>query len=158
MTESEAMRGCVIPKNLHYRVDDHTWVKVQDDGTVSIGMTDVAQTMAGPLLHVKSRGAGTKRDKGKPLATVESAKWVGPVKSPVTGEIVEVNPKVAQDATVVNQSPYSQGWIVRMKPDNLQSELAEMLTGDAAVEAYQQKIDKEKLKTCVHVEGFEEEA
>lgn len=157
MTEKEEMRGCVIPKNLHYRIEDHTWLKVRDDGTVWVGMTDVAQAMAGPLLHVKARGAGTQREKGKPLATVESAKWVGPVKAPVSGEIVEVNPKVAQDATVVNQSPYSQGWIVRMKPVNLQAELAEMLTGDAAVEAYRKKIEKDKLKTCVHVEGFEGE-
>ena len=157
MTENPEMRGCLIPKNLHYRVDDHTWVRVQEDGTVWVGMTDVAQTMAGPLLHVKTRGVGTQREKGKPLATVESAKWVGPVKSPVSGEIVEVNPKVAQNAEVVSHSPYGQGWIVRMKPVNLQAELAEMLTGDAAVAAYQQKIDKEKLKTCVHVEGFEGE-
>ena len=92
MTEKEEMRGCLIPKNLHYRVDDHTCVKVQEDGTVWVGMTDVAQTMAGTLLHVKTRGVGTQRDKGKPLATVESAKREGPVKSPVTGEIVEVNP------------------------------------------------------------------
>ena len=157
MTETEEMRGCILPKKLYYRIDDHTWIKVGDDGTIWVGMTDVAQSMAGPLLHVKSRGAGTKRDKGKPLATVESAKWVGPVKSPVTGEIIEVNPKVAQDAGIVNQSPYAQGWIVRMKPADLPADMAEMLTGDAAVEAYRQKIDRDKLKTCVHVEGFEGE-
>ena len=155
MADKEEIRGCVIPKELYYRVEDHTWVKVSDDGTVWVGMTDVAQNMAGPLLHVKTKAVGTKRAKGKPVATVESAKWVGPVHSPVVGEIIEVNGKVAQDAKIVNQSPYNQGWIVRMKPANLQGELTEMLTGEAAVEAYRQKIEKEHLKTCVHVEGFE---
>ena len=155
---TEEMRGCVIPKDLYYRVEDHTWVKVREDGTVLVGMTDVAQSMAGPILHVKARSAGTQRDRGKPLATVESAKWVGPVKSPVSGEIVEVNGKVTQDGGIVNKSPYGQGWIVRMKPANQQAELAEMLTGEAAVEAYRQKIEKEQLKTCVHVEGFDGEA
>ncbi|MBI4456624.1 MAG: glycine cleavage system protein GcvH [Acidobacteria bacterium] len=155
MTEKQEIRGCVIRKDLYYRVDDHTWVKIDDDGTVRVGMTDVAQNMAGPLLYAKAKGVGTKREKGKPIATVESAKWVGPVKSPLSGEIIDVNPKVARDAKLVNQSPYNEGWIVRMRPTNLQSELAEMLSGDAAVEAYRQKIDKEDLKACVHVEGFE---
>ena len=155
MADREEIRGCVIRKELFYRVDDHTWVKVNDDGTVSIGMTDVAQSMAGPLLHAKAKGVGTKREKGKPLATVESAKWVGPVKSPVSGEIVEVNSKVAQRATIINQSPYNEGWIVRMKPANLQDDLAEMLSGEAVVEAYRMKIEKENLKACMHIEGFE---
>jgi glycine cleavage system H protein len=155
MPDKDEIRGCVIRKDLHYRVEDHTWVKVNDDGSVLVGMTDVAQNMAGPLLHAKAKGPGTKRDKGKPIATVESGKWVGPVKSPLSGEIIEVNPKVAQDAKTINQSPYNEGWIVKMKPANLQAELAEMQTGDAAVEAYRQKIEKEDLKACVHVEGFE---
>jgi glycine cleavage system H protein len=155
MPDKEEIRGCAIRKDLYYRVEDHTWVKVNDDGTVLVGMTDVAQNMAGPLLHAKAKSAGTKRDKGKPIATVESGKWVGPVKSPLSGEVIEVNPKVAQDAKLINQSPYNEGWIVKIKPANLQAELAEMLTGEAAVEAYRQKIEKEDLKACVHVEGFE---
>ncbi|MDZ7267498.1 MAG: glycine cleavage system protein GcvH [candidate division KSB1 bacterium] len=155
MPDKEEIRGCAIRKDLYYRVEDHTWVKVNDDGTVFVGMTDVAQNMAGPLLHAKAKGPGTKRDKGKPIATVESGKWVGPVKAPISGEIIEVNSKVAQDAKLINQSPYNEGWIVKMKPSNLQAELAEMQTGEAAVEAYRQKIEKEDLKACVHVEGFE---
>ncbi|MBI2821603.1 MAG: glycine cleavage system protein GcvH [Acidobacteria bacterium] len=155
MSETQEIRGCVIRKDLYYRVEDHTWLRLNDNGTVSVGMTDVAQNMAGPLLHAKAKGVGTQRARGKPIATVESAKWVGPVKSPVSGEIVEVNQEVAQDAQTVNRSPYLQGWIVRMKPANLESELAEMVSGDAAVEAYRQKIERENLKTCIHVEGFE---
>jgi glycine cleavage system H protein len=107
------------------------------------------------LLHAKAKGVGTKREKGKPIATVESGKWVGPVKSPVSGEVIEVNPNVGQNAKLINQSPYNAGWIVKMQPSNLQADLAAMSTGDAAVEAYRQKIEKENLKACAHVEGFE---
>lgn len=155
MAESEEIRGCVIRKDLYYLVDDHTWVQVNADGTITVGMTDVAQNMAGPILHVKAKAAGTVRSKGKPLATVESGKWVGPVKSPVSGEIVEVNAELAQDPRLVNRSPYKQGWIVKLKPTNLDQELAQMLTGDQAVKAYREKIEKEDIKACEHVEGFE---
>jgi len=155
MPESEEIRGCLIRKDLYYAVDDHTWVQVNDDGTVTVGMTDVAQNMAGPILHVKTKSVGTVRPKGRPVATVESGKWVGPVKTPISGEIVEVNEQLAQDPKLVNRSPYRNGWIVRIRPTNLDAELVEMITGDQAVQAYREKIEKEDIKACEHVEGFE---
>ncbi len=155
MSEHPEVRGCVLPLSLHYSVTDHTWVRLEDDGTVTVGMTDVAQNLAGPLLHAKPKKVGAVRGKGKPVATVESSKWVGPVKSPITGEIVAINDTLAADATVVNRSPYKQGWIVKMKPSSLDAELAEMVTGQAAVDAYRERIEAEDIKACDHVEGFE---
>ncbi|MBK6622600.1 MAG: glycine cleavage system protein GcvH [Saprospirales bacterium] len=151
----DKINECVILKNLYYSVPDNTWVRVNDDGTVTIGMTDVAQSLAGPILHAKAKGVGVAREKGKPIATVESGKWVGPVKSPVTGEIVEVNEEVAKDARMLNKSPYNKGWILKMKPTNLQTDLADLLTGDAAVEAYRAKITQDGV-TCTHIEGSDE--
>ena len=89
------------------------------------------------------------------MATVESSKWVGPVKSPISGEVVEVNAELAKDATIINKSPYKAGWIVRMKPSNLDAEMDGLLTGQAAVDAYKERIEREDLKPCTHVEGFE---
>lgn len=156
MSDREEIRGCVVLKNLYYAVNDHSWVSVNDDGTVTVGMTDVAQNMAGAILHAKVKKVGVVRPKGKPIATVESSKWVGPVKTPISGEIVEVNEKVADDAQLINRSPYRQGWLVKIKPTNLDSELAEMLTGDSAVQAYREKIENDDLKACEHLEGFED--
>lgn len=155
MAEHPEVRGCVLPLSLHYSVTDHTWIRVNDDGTVTVGMTDVAQNLAGPLLHAKPKKPGAVRRKGKPLATVESSKWVGPVKSPVSGEIVAVNDQLAGDAAIINRSPYKQGWIVRMQPSDLDSELKGLLTGEAAVDAYRERIESEDIKACEHVEGFE---
>ncbi len=155
MADTQEIRGCVIRLDLYYNVDDHTWVRVNDDGTVTMGMTDVAQNMAGPLLHARVKAVGASRKKGKPVATVESAKWVGPVKTPVSGEIVEVNELIEKDAKIINRSPYKEGWIVKMKPANLDEELADLLTGQDAVEAYRKKIEAEDIKACEHVEGFE---
>lgn len=143
---------CILLTNLHYRVEDNTWVKVNDDGTVTIGMTDVAQSLAGPILHAKAKKVGVARKKGRPIATVESGKWVGPVKSPVTGEIVAVNENLATDAQLLNKSPYHQGWVIKMKPENLDEDLADMVTGDEAVEAYRVKIESDGV-TCTHIEG-----
>ncbi|MCB0587705.1 MAG: glycine cleavage system protein GcvH [Phaeodactylibacter sp.] len=151
----EKINECIIFTNLYYAVEDNTWVRVNDDGTVTIGMTDVAQSLAGPILHARAKSPGTQRKKGRPIATVESGKWVGPVKSPVTGEIVEVNETLAKDAQMLNRSPYNEGWVIKMKPANLDEDLAGMVTGDAAVEAYRAKIEKDGV-TCTHIEGSEE--
>jgi len=155
MRENPEVRGCVLPLSLHYSVVENTWVCVNDDGTVTVGMTDVAQNLAGPLLHAKAKKVGTVRKQGKPLATVESSKWVGPVKSPLSGEVVAVNDELAKDATIINRSPYKAGWIVKMQPSNLDAELKELLTGQAAVDAYRERIESEDIKACEHVEGFE---
>ena len=155
MDDCPVVRGCFLPLSLHYSVGDHTWVVVNDDGTVTVGMTDVAQNLAGPLLHAKVKKVGTVRKKGRPVATVESSKWVGPVKSPISGEIVAVNEALAEDAKVVNRSPYEDGWIVKMRPASLDQELGELLTGEPAVAAYRERIEAEDIKACDHVEGVE---
>ncbi len=156
MSEKGEVKGCIFPKDLYYAVEDHTWVKLNEDGTVTVGMTDVAQSLAGPILHARIKKVGAQRAKGKPIGTVESAKWVGPIKSPVSGEIVEVNESVVSDPQLINRSPYSKGWIVKMKPANLDAELSEMVTGDAAVEAYREKLEKDGIQECKHIEGYEE--
>ena len=147
----DEIKGCVIVKDLHYSVADNTWVKAEGD-VVTIGMTDIAQGLAGPILHAKTKAVGTARKKGRPIATVESGKWVGPVKSPVSGEIIEVNEGLAGDAQLINRSPYKDGWVVKMKADNLAEDLGGLLTGDAAVAAYKEKIESENIE-CKHLEG-----
>lgn len=149
----EKINECVILKDLYYAVEDNTWIRVNEDGTVTVGMTDIAQNLAGPILHAKAKGAGTDRRKGKPIATVESGKWVGPVKSPVSGVITEVNEKLVGDAQLINRSPYRDGWVVKMKPEALEAELKEMVTGDNAVAAYKAKMERDNLKGCTHIEG-----
>jgi glycine cleavage system H protein len=148
----ENVKGCVVVKDLHYNINNNTWIKVVDDNTVVVGMTDIAQSLAGPLLHAKTKSPGTARRLGKPIATVESGKYVGPVKSPVTGEITKVNEALAGDAGLINRSPYRDGWIVEMSAENLAADLAEMVTGDDAVTAYTEKIEQDGIE-CAGVEG-----
>lgn len=149
----EKINECVILKDLHYAVEDNTWVRINEDGSVTVGMTDIAQNLAGPILHAKAKSAGTDRKKGKPIATVESGKWVGPVKSPISGVITEVNENLAGDAQLINRSPYRDGWVVKMQPEALEAELSELVTGDGAVSAYRAKIERDNITACNHIEG-----
>ena len=150
MSETVKIGKCIIQTDLHYLVEDHSWVRFNDDGTVTVGITDVAENMAGPILHVYPRKKGM-RQKGQSLATIESGKWVGPLKSPVSGEILEANAMLDKDPGVVNRSPYGDGWIVRMKPSKLDDEKKFFLTGDAAVEAYQKRNAEQNMKACDEV-------
>ncbi len=147
---------CVIATDLYYAVEDNTWVRVNDDGTVTIGMTDIAQSLAGPILHAKAKPVGKVRKKGRPIATVESGKWVGPIKTPVSGEIVEINADLAADVQLLNKSPYTKGWVVKMKPSDLEAEITAMVTGDDAVEKYKEKIERDGIQACTHIEGTDE--
>jgi glycine cleavage system H protein len=149
----EDIRGCIILKDLFYNVENNTWIRVGDDQTITVGMTDVAQNLAGAILHARTKSPGTARRQGKPIATVESGKYVGPVKSPITGEITKVNENLSADAQLINRSPYKDGWIVEMKAENLEEELKGMVTGDDAVAAYREKIEKDNIEACKHLEG-----
>ena len=149
----EDIKGCIVLTDLYYNIENNTWVKVIDDSTVVVGMTDIAQNLAGPILHAKTKSVGTARRLGKPIATVESGKYVGPVKSPVAGEITKVNENLASDAQLVNRSPYRDGWFVEMKSENLAEELRALVTGDEAVTAYKDKIEKDNIEACTHLEG-----
>jgi len=151
---SQRVHNCVIPTDRHIDVEEHVWAKVGDGDVVTIGMTDVAQSLAKTFLHAHVKGDGSEIDKGRSVATVESSKYVGPVKSPVSGEVVEANEAVSDDASLINRSPYEDGWIVRIEATNLEADLEGTLEGEEAVEAYRQVIEEhEQLEECEHVEG-----
>jgi glycine cleavage system H protein len=156
MADRQEVRSCVLHTELHYSVKDHTWVRVNDDGSVTVGMTDIAQSLAGPILHARVKKAGTVRAKGRPVATVESSKWVGPVKLPVSGTVTEVNPDLKGDAQLINRAPYTSGWLVKMDPSNLAEDLSEMVTGDAVVDAYRERLEADGIEACTHIEGFQD--
>jgi len=139
------VRGCNIPEDRYYWVEKHAWARLEDDGTVTIGITDVAQNMAKGIVNVTPKDAGRKVQKGKSAGTLESGKWVGPVTSPVTGEIVEVNEVVKGKPSLINSDPYSEGWFVRIKPDDWTGESTSLMMGEAAVAAYQKFMEEQGI-------------
>ncbi|GAC1425595.1 MAG: glycine cleavage system protein H [Ktedonobacteraceae bacterium] len=140
--------GCNIPENLYYFVDKHIWVRQESDALVTIGITDVAQHLAGKVIAVSPKKVGKVLTKGQSAGTVESGKWVGPVPVPVGGELVDINVTLKTNPGLINQEPYGAGWIVKLKPLNWEEDSKDLVTGDQGVVEYQRALD-EKGITCV---------
>ncbi len=105
-----------VIKNLYYTKSDE-WLKVEDDiGTV--GITDYAQDQLGDIVYLEKIKKGKKLKHGEALTTIESVKAVSDVNTPVTGEVIEVNEKVIEDASIINKEPYGEGWIAKINIDN----------------------------------------
>jgi glycine cleavage system H protein len=139
------VRGCNIPEDRYYWVEKHVWARLEANDTVTIGITDVAQNMAKGIVNATPKDAGRTVQKGKSAGTLESGKWVGPVTSPVTGEIVEVNEMMKGKPSLINSDPYGEGWFVRVKPTDWAGESVVLVTGDAAVAAYQKFMEEQNI-------------
>jgi len=139
------VRGCNIPEDRFYWVEKHVWARLEEDGTVTIGITDVAQNMAKGIVNATPKDAGRAVQKGKSAGTLESGKWVGPVTSPITGEIAAVNEMMKAKPSLINSDPYGEGWFVRIKPTDWAGESASLVTGDAAVAAYQKFMEEQNI-------------
>lgn len=138
------VNNCDIPDDLYYVVERHVWAR-RDDDVVTVGISDVAQHLAKTIIAVTPKGVGKPVAKGRSLATVESGKWVGPVPSPVSGEIVEVNQAVVGTPSTINEDPYGAGWIVKLKPADWDADSGDLATGPEGVEAYRSFLEAEGI-------------
>ena len=140
--------GCDIPEGLSFDLDRDVWIRFEGEVAV-LGMTDVAQTRGGKLVNITFKKPGKVIAQGKSAATIESAKWVGPFPLPFSGEIVETNEAgFRRDILVANKDPYGAGWLVKVRPTNLDAERGHLLSGAAAVEAYQRSEERRVGKEC----------
>jgi glycine cleavage system H protein len=104
-----------VPGDLKY-TKSHEWVRVEDDGSVVVGISDHAQSALGDLVFVEPPEVGTQVAAGDACAVVESVKAASDVYSPVTGEVTGANDALADSPELVNQDPYGDGWIMRIQP------------------------------------------
>lgn len=142
MTDALVYRGCELPGDLAYDVAGDLWARVEG-GEVRLGMTDVAQTRMGKLLSIRFKKPGRRVKAGGSVATVESAKWVGPVHTPWAGEVVAVNEDAyAAEILIGNIDPYGAGWVSVVRPDDLDAPDRPLLTGDEALAAYRARIEE----------------
>lgn len=118
-----------IPADLKY-LESHEWARVESDGTITIGISDHAQGALGDLVFVDVPEVGKALKKGDAAAVVESVKAASDVYSPVSGEVVAANESLSSAPELVNQEPYGQGWLFKIKPSN-QEELAQLLDSTA---------------------------
>ena len=118
-----------IPNELKY-LDSHEWVRVEADGTVTVGISDHAQSALGDLVFVEVPEVGRALKAGEAFAVVESVKAASDVYSPVSGEVTAVNTALSGTPELINSAPYGDGWLMKLRPSD-KAELNKLLDGAA---------------------------
>ena len=144
--------GCEFRPELYYDAEFQIWARIEPDGTICLGMTDISQTIAGRILHVRVRRPGTPRPVGRPVATIESGKWAGPVPNPFDCTIAAANHDVLSDPALLNRKPYD-AWIARVVPSAPPARaLAALVTGEAAWAGYCERCRDGDIR-CTRLDG-----
>lgn len=121
-----------VPESLYYS-KDFEWLKVEGD-KVRVGITDYAQKSLREIVYAELPSAGTDVKQGEPYGSLESVKAVSDLVSAISGTIEEVNEEVSSKPETLNEDPYGKGWLVVVKPSNLQADLANLMDFGKAVE------------------------
>ncbi len=98
---------------------EHEWLRVEEDGSVGLGITDYAQEQLGDIVYVELPAIDTRFDSGDDLAVIESVKAVGEVKMPLSGSVQAINDRLADEPEIVNEDPYGAGWLLRIEADDI---------------------------------------
>jgi len=134
------IRNCILPEDLYYDVENDLWARFEASGLVTLGLTDVGQSRAGRILVVTiRRDVGDEVTRGRVVALLESAKWLNPVRSLFTGRVAEVNARVRERPSLMNEAFYGEGWILRLEP-SIPDERRLWPMGDAALRLYTEKL------------------
>lgn len=104
-----------LPSDLRY-LESHEWVRLNDDGTVTVGITEYAQEQLGDVVFVETPEVDLQCEAQQPIAVVESVKAASDIYAPIAGTIIDVNPDLGDQPELVNSSPYEQGWLYKMQP------------------------------------------
>ncbi len=124
--------GYEVPEGLYY-TKDFGWLKIEGD-KVRVGITDYAQKQLREIVYAELPSLGTTTKQGEPYGTLESVKAVSDLVAPISGTIEEVNEEVQSKPELLNEDPYGKGWLLVVRPSNLQAELANIMDFNQAVE------------------------
>ena len=133
-----------FPEDLLY-AEEHVWAR-REDSVVTIGLSQIGQELAGDIVYVEVPLVGRTVTKDEPFMAMESGKWVGRIKSPVSGTITEANEEIEWESTLVNEDPYGEGWLAKIEMSD-PSDLDSLMKADsdelaAYIAAEREKYDK----------------
>lgn len=107
-----------IPNELKY-VDSHEWLRLESDGTVTVGITDHAQELLGDIVYVELPAIDTEISAGAEAGVVESVKSASDIYLPIAGKVIAINENLSSQPEIVNGSPYEEGWFFRIVPNDV---------------------------------------
>lgn len=130
-----------IPIELFYH-KDHAWARVEPEGNVRVGLDDFILKNLAHIAFVHLSPLGKKIARDQPFGSMESKKYVGPILSPISGEIVEVNRRAYE---VFKEDSYGRGWLILVKPTNLEADLASLISGEAILVWMKKEIEEREI-------------
>ncbi len=117
-----------LPDDLYYDRKDHLWARVED-GVVRVGLDMFGQQAAGTVAYIKLLPVGRQARKGRAFGSLEAGKYIGPLKAPVNGKLIEQNQDVLDKPILVNEDSYGKGWFVIIEPSNLEEDVKDLAHG-----------------------------
>lgn len=136
--------GCVFPDDCYYDIDHDIWIKPVDE-YLSIGLTSILQAVAGKFVSIKPKSIGTEIIPGRSICTVESQKYVGALRSPIEGRIVQVNDELIKSPSLANTDPYGNGWVIRLQSNDDLEKVQQLTRGNKAIEALRMKVEEKRI-------------
>ena len=137
---------CDFPEDALYDIDNRVWVRLQKEKIATIGITSVHSALAGRLNKVNLKPVGTVLQKGKSVATIESVKFFGVVRTPLSGTLIESNPVLTEQPKLANDSPYELGWFVKVEAAFLSEELKSLSDLSSARESLKLQISQLRVR------------
>jgi len=142
------IRGFELPDHLYYFIEKHVWIAPRGGGLARLGMTTVGYHLLRETLvaiSIQAKVLGIAVPKGKSIAMVESLKYIGPLPAPFAGVVERINEMVQVEPDLAAADPYGTGWIAELRTSDWESAAAGLLTGDAAMTAYQALLQAQNI-------------
>jgi len=139
------IEGYNLPDELYY-TKDHTWARVEENGSVTVGMDAFGAKSAGNIEFIDLPMEDDEFDGGEAFGSLESAKWVGGLLMPVSGTVTEVNENIEDELDLLAKDPYGEGWLIKVKPANLKDDLKALVHGADVVPWLKKEIETRKKK------------
>lgn len=139
------IEGYNFPDELYY-TKDHTWARVEDNGSVTVGMDAFGAKSAGNIEFIDLPMEDDEFESGEAFGSLESAKWVGGLLMPVSGTVTEVNENIEDELDLLVKDPYGEGWLIKVKPANLKDDLKALVHGADVVPWLKKEIETRKKK------------
>ena len=139
------IEGYKLPDELYY-TKDHIWARIEENGSVTVGLDAYGTKAAGNIEFIDLPMEDDEFEAGEAFGSLESAKWVGGLKMPVTGTITGVNEAIEDDFDVLKEDPYVEGWLIKIKPTNLKDDLKGLVHGLDVCPWIKKEIETRKKK------------